>query len=92
MRRPRYAIAADVDHVPAADDWCIEAIEEAVMFYPAETILALAMEKQQDLIADADRHRLLRSARRARRQRAAHRATPAREPLSRGRPAGTLAA
>jgi hypothetical protein len=62
------------------------------MFFPAETILALATAKQQDLIADADRHRLLRGARRARRERAAHRATRAHEPLSRGRPAGTLAA
>ncbi|HEX2771629.1 MAG TPA: hypothetical protein VHN18_04265 [Micromonosporaceae bacterium] len=58
------------------------------MFFPPETILALATAKQHDLIADADRYRLLRSARRARRRHA----TPVNEPLSRGRPAGTLAA
>ena len=62
------------------------------MFFPAETILALATAKQQDLIAEADRYRLLRSAPRARRERAARRATRAHEPLSRGRPAGPLVA
>lgn len=57
------------------------------MFFPPETILALATAKQRDLIAEADRYRLLRSARRARRRDA----KPVDEPLSRGRPAGTLA-
>lgn len=58
------------------------------MFFPPETILALALTRQQELIADADRHRVLRAARRRGHRAAAH---PADEPLSRGRPAGTLA-
>jgi hypothetical protein len=58
------------------------------MFFPAETYLALATAKQQDLIADAERYRLLRSAHRARHRRS----RPVNEPVSRGRPAGTLAA
>lgn len=62
------------------------------MFFPPETILALAQIRQQELIAEADRQRLLRGARRPRRHRARHQATPVHEPLSRGRPAGTLAA
>lgn len=62
------------------------------MFFPPETILALAAAKQQELIAEADRFRVLRSARRRSRRRGS---APADEPLSRGRPAapaGTLAA
>jgi hypothetical protein len=88
VRRPRYATAADVDQPLAADDWCIDPIEEAAMFFPPETILALATAKQNELIAEADRYRVLRSAREARRRHA----KPENEPLSRGRPAGTLAA
>jgi hypothetical protein len=58
------------------------------MFHSPETILALATAKQQELIAEADRQRLLRRAHRGR-----HRRTrPENEPLSRDRPAGTLAA
>jgi hypothetical protein len=87
--RSRYATAADVDRPLADDDWCIDPIEEAAMFYPPDTILALATIKQQELIAEADRYRVLRSARAAARRR---RAAPVNEPLSRGRPAGTLAA
>jgi hypothetical protein len=62
------------------------------MFFPPETVLALALSRQEQFIADADRHRLLRSAQRGRHQRGRRRATPVHEPLSRGRPAGTLAA
>jgi hypothetical protein len=49
-----------------------------------------AKQHQQELIAQADRHRLLSAARRARRDRGAD--DPAANAAARGRPAGNLAA
>lgn len=62
------------------------------MFYHPETVLVLASETRRALIAEADRERLLRSARRVRRARRAQRAhRTGRHPTQTEAPAGTLA-
>lgn len=62
------------------------------MFYHPETVLVLASETRRALIAEADRGRLLKSARRARRARRAELAhRTGRHPTQAGTPAGTLA-
>jgi hypothetical protein len=53
------------------------------MFLHPDHMLTLAHQRHQELVAEADRHRLLDVARRARKARKA--------PAVRGRPAGTLA-
>jgi hypothetical protein len=56
-----------------------------MMMHP-DLVLAQAHDRHRELIAEADRERLLAIARRARRARRARQAEPAR-----GQPAGTLA-
>lgn len=53
------------------------------MFMHPDLLLALAIDRQRELIAEVDRQRLLTSARGARRARKA--------PVVRGQPTGTLA-
>lgn len=57
------------------------------MFYHPDTVMALANEHRRELIAEADRYRLLASALRIRREQDRERKAAAR-----ARPAGTLAA
>ncbi|WP_305787058.1 hypothetical protein [Symbioplanes lichenis] len=54
------------------------------MFLHPDHLMTLANQHHRELIEEADRHRLLSVARRARRARKA--------PAARGKPAGTLAA
>ena len=60
------------------------------MFTHPDLIWAQAKYRQQELIAQADRHRLLTAARRVRRARGGKN-DPDGNPMARGRPAGNLA-
>ena len=60
------------------------------MFMHPDLIWVQAKQHQQELIDQADRHRLLTAARRARRDRG--RANPDANAMARGRPTGNLAA
>jgi hypothetical protein len=68
------------------------------MWTNPDFLMILANDHRRELIAEADRHRLLTAARRARRSRAdeahAAQASPEREKsrVARGQPAGTLTA
>ncbi|WP_306206416.1 hypothetical protein [Actinoplanes sp. RD1] len=66
-----------------ADDGYIDGDEETTMFLHPDHLLTLADQRHRELIEEADRHRLLSVARRARKAR--------KVPAVRGRPAGTLA-
>jgi hypothetical protein len=60
------------------------------MFTHPDLLWSQAKYRQQELIAEADRHRLLTAARRGRRARAAE--DEKSKAMARGRPAGNLAA
>lgn len=61
------------------------------MFMHPDLLWVQAKQHQQELIDQADRHRLLTAARRARRDRSGTR-NPEGNAMARGRPAGNLAA